>query len=99
MSSSLNSLQVEISQLIVECLNLENVDPASIDPEVPLFGDGLGLDSIDALEIGAALSQRYCIKIKAQGEAAQQHFVSVRSLAQFVAESVAVQEADGGEAP
>lgn len=84
MSNSLNVLQNEIAQLLVDSLNLEDVDPADIDPRAPLFGEGLGLDSIDALEIGAAISKRYHIKITSQGEETERHFNSVESLARFV---------------
>lgn len=84
MSTELDVLQQELSELIVEVLNLEDVDPDSIDRQAPLFGDGLGLDSIDALEIGAAVSKRYGIKLKSQSEENQKHFASVHSLAKFV---------------
>ncbi len=84
MPSKLHTLESEISQLIVDSLNLEDVDPSSIDRLAPLFGDGLGLDSIDALEIGAAISKRYKIKLKSQDEETEQHFSSVESLARFV---------------
>ena len=84
MHNSLNLLQNEIAKLIVDSLNLEDVDPASIDPKAPLFGEGMGLDSIDALEIGAAISRRYRIKLKSQSEETEQHFSSVESLAKFV---------------
>ncbi len=93
MSSSLSLLQHEISQLIVESLNLEDIDPVSIDPQASLFGEGLGLDSIDALEIGAAISKRYDIKIKSQSEDAEQHFSSVESLAKFVEQAIGEQSA------
>ena len=84
MHDSLNSLQDEISKLIVDSLNLEDVDPAGIDRQASLFGDGLGLDSIDALEIGAALSKRYGLKLKSQSEDTKDHFNSIESLAKFV---------------
>ncbi len=84
MSEPQKSLEIEISRLIVESLNLEDVDPAEIDPKEPLFVGGLGLDSIDALEIGAALSKRYNINLKSQTEDAQHHFASVENLARFV---------------
>lgn len=88
MSQSLELLEKEISGLIVEAVNLEGVDPASIDSEAPLFGDGLGLDSIDALEIGVAISERYNLKLKSQSEETAQHFASVRALALFVEASM-----------
>ena len=87
MHNSLSLLQNEISRLIVDSLNLEDVDPASIDPQAPLFGEGMGLDSIDALEIGAAISKRYDLKFKSQSEETAQHFSSVESLARFVMET------------
>lgn len=84
MHSPSSSLQNEISRLIVDSLNLEDVEPSSIDPKAPLFGEGLGLDSIDALEIGAAISKRYRIKLQSQDEATEKHFSTVESLARFV---------------
>lgn len=84
MTDSLSALESEISAMIVEVLNLEGVDPESIDPESALFGDELGLDSIDALEIGAAVNKRYGIKLKSQDEQTRNHFESVRSLAKFI---------------
>jgi acyl carrier protein len=55
----------ELAELIVEALNLEDVSPEEIMPEEPLFGDGLGLDSIDALELALAITQKYSIQLKA----------------------------------
>ena len=85
MSESLIRLQQDIATLIVETLNLEDVDSSSIDNDAALFGDGLGLDSIDALEIGAAISKKYHIKLKSQSEENQKHFSSITALAKFVA--------------
>ena len=56
--------QHELATLVVECLNLEGVDPAQIDPDAPLFGGELGLDSIDALEIALAVSKRYGFQLR-----------------------------------
>lgn len=84
MTKSLESLEQEIAELIVEAVNLEGVDSKSIGPEEALFGDGLGLDSIDALEIGVAISQRYNLKFKSQDEETSKHFASIRSLALFI---------------
>ncbi|MCH8686373.1 phosphopantetheine-binding protein [Sphingosinicellaceae bacterium A1X5R2] len=78
-------LEEEITDLIITTLDLEGVDPADIDPAAPLFGDGLGLDSIDALELGVALQKKYGLKIDGRSEDLRQHFHSVRSLAAFVA--------------
>ena len=88
MSDSLESLEVEIAKLIVESLNLEDISYSEIDHKAPLFGGGLELDSIDALEIGAALSKRYNIKLKSQQDNAEEHFSSVESLALFVQSNI-----------
>lgn len=93
------ALEDDIANLIVVTVNLEDVSAADIDRQAPLFGDGLGLDSIDALEIGAALSKRYGIKLKAQDENVHVHFESIKSLAEFVARSSAnnIDDVDGGQ--
>ena len=77
-------LEREIAALITEALNLE-VTAGGIDPEAPLYGDGLGLDSIDILEIALVVSKRYGIEIKAESEENHQIFRSLRRLAEFVA--------------
>ena len=75
----------ELAELLVESLNLDGVAAADIDPEAPLFNEGLGLDSIDALELGLALQKRYGVTLAADSEETRRHFASVRSLAAFVA--------------
>lgn len=97
MTNSMSTLQQEISRLIVESLNLEDVDPHQLDPKAPLFEKGLGLDSIDALEIGAAISKRYGIKLKSQSEETEQHFNSIESLAMFVDGAIREQANPSGE--
>ncbi len=77
-------LEREIGELIIASLNLEDVAVDDIDPEAPLFGSGLGLDSIDALELGLAIHKRYGIAM-GDSEEVRQHFASVRRLAAFVA--------------
>jgi len=79
-----NALQQEIAQLIIDTLNLEDVTVADIPPELPLFGEGLGLDSVDALELALALQKRYAIRIASDSKDARQHFTTVASLAAFV---------------
>jgi len=81
------ALENEIKKLIIELLSLEDVTPADIEPEAALFVEGLGLDSIDALEIAMALEERYGVKIGEDPEQNQQIFASVRKLAAFVSES------------
>lgn len=77
-------LEQDLKQLIVDALQLEDITPADIDSTEPLFGDGLGLDSIDALELGVAIRQRYDIRIEAVNDEVRQHFASVRNLAAFI---------------
>lgn len=77
-------LEAEIKTLIVDALKLEDLAPDAIASDEPLFGEGLGLDSIDALELGVALRKRYGIRMKSVTEEVKAHFANVRSLAQFI---------------
>ena len=80
------SLQLEIKQLLIAALDLENLTPADIDDDAPLFDtDGIGLDSIDALEIGIVLRKQYQLTIAANDERTREHFRSINTLAAFVA--------------
>ncbi len=81
----MDPLEHEIAELIIECTGLEEMRPEDIDPVAPLFVEGLGLDSIDALEIGVALAKRYGVKLAADNENNRRHFANVRTLAAFVA--------------
>lgn len=80
----METLQLELKQLIIDTLELEDITPADIIDDEPLFIDGLGLDSIDALELGQALKKRYNIKPDANSEANKQHFASITNLALYV---------------
>ena len=80
----MSALIDEIKTLIIETLNLEDVTVADIDTDAPLFVEGLGLDSIDALELGVALHKRYGLTLSAEAEETRQHFASVRHLADYV---------------
>ncbi|WP_439212952.1 phosphopantetheine-binding protein [Duffyella gerundensis] len=80
----MDALIPEIKQMIIDTLNLEDLTPEDIDAQAPLFGDGLGLDSIDALELGLAVKNRYGVVLSAESEAMRQHFFSVASLAAFI---------------
>jgi acyl carrier protein len=80
----MNALQQDIAQLIIDTLNLEDLQASDIPPEQPLFGQGLGLDSVDALELALALQKRYDIQIASDSRDARQHFATVASLAAFV---------------
>ena len=77
-------LQDDIKQLIISTLSLEDIAPQDIDPAAPLFVEGLGLDSIDALELGLALQKRYGVTMSANSEETRRHFASVDALAAFV---------------
>jgi acyl carrier protein len=76
--------QRELAELIVSALNLEGVDAAGIDPDAPLFGDGLGLDSIDALELALEVSKRYGVQLKADDEDNKRIFASLRTLSAHI---------------
>jgi len=78
-------LELELKALIIDALKLEDIAIEDIDSDEALFGDGLGLDSIDALELGVAIRQRYGIKIEAASEEVRAHFASVSALAKFIA--------------
>lgn len=78
-------LETEIKALIISALALEDLAPADIDAAQPLFVEGLGLDSIDALELGLALQKRYGVAMSADAQETRKHFASVNALAAFVA--------------
>ena len=80
----MSNLHLEVKQMIIDALDLEDLDVTEIDDSEPLFVDGLGLDSIDALEIGLALQKRYGIKLKADSEGTRQHFASVNALVALI---------------
>lgn len=77
-------MERELKQLIIDTLELEDVTPDDIAPDEPLFGGGLGLDSIDALELGLALQKRYGIQLEADSDDTRRHFANLRSLAALV---------------
>ena len=74
----------ELAELLVESLNLDDIPAASIDPEAPLFNTGLGLDSIDALELSLAISKRYGFQLRSDNDENRSIFASLRSLAAHV---------------
>lgn len=82
-------LENEIKQMIIDCLNLEDISVDEIKSEEPLFGEGLGLDSIDALELGVALQKKYNIKIDTAPEDTRKHFMSVKTIANFIHHKIA----------
>ncbi len=81
--TGLTEFEQEVGQLIVESLNL-TIAPKDIEPENPLFNEGLGLDSIDALELSLAISQKYGITIRSDDKNINQYFSSLRALSEYV---------------
>ncbi|MBC2688468.1 MULTISPECIES: phosphopantetheine-binding protein [Pseudomonas] len=80
----MSELHREIKLLIIDSLGLEDIGVDDIDDEQTLFGEGLGLDSVDALELGLAIQKKYGIKIDADAKDTRNHFINVASLAAFV---------------
>ncbi len=76
--------ELDLAALLVESLNLEGVDAAGIDPDAPLFGAGLGLDSIDALELSLAIHQRYGFQLRSDNDDNRRIFASLRALSAHV---------------
>ena len=81
----MSDLQLEIKNLIIDALGLEDMAAEDIAADLTLFREGLGLDSVDALELGLAIQKRFGIKIDAEAKDTRQHFANVASLAAFVA--------------
>jgi acyl carrier protein len=84
MTSTHTALQSEVAALLVEALNLD-IAPESIDPEAPLYGEGLGLDSIDILEVALVVSQRYGFQLRSDDDENVRIFKSLASLTDHVA--------------
>ena len=84
MTSVQTELQREVAGLLVEALNLE-IAPDTIDPQAPLYGDGLGLDSIDILEVALVVSQRYGFQLRSDDEDNIRIFTSLASLTDHIA--------------
>lgn len=78
------TLQLEIAELMVQALNLDTT-AIEIDPEAPLYGDGLGLDSIDILEVALVVSKRFGLQLKAESEDNHKIFSSLQNLTDYVA--------------
>jgi len=89
------SLEDQLKQLIVRTLALEDVAPESIETEAPLFGEGLGLDSIDALELALAIDSEFGVRTEENDERNREYYYSVKSLADFIR----AKRGDPAEAP
>ncbi len=81
----MSDLKEEIKRLIISSIELEDIKVEDIKDDAPLFGSGLGLDSIDALELGVALKKKFNIKLSAEDQENRKHFASVNALASFIA--------------
>ncbi len=80
----MDTLKLEIKKLIISSLELEDITRAQIVDSEPLFGTGLGLDSIDALELGIALKKKFGVKFSSENSDNKQHFASVDALAAYI---------------
>lgn len=85
----MSTLKEDIKRLIISSIELEDIKVEDIQDDAPLFGSGLGLDSIDALELGVALKKKFNIKLSAEDQENRKHFASVNALASFIAASQA----------
>ncbi len=83
----MTDLKANLKALIIETLDLEDISIEDIRDDEPLFVDGLGLDSIDALELGLAIKKTFNVKIDANSQETKTHFASVNSLSQFIEEN------------
>jgi acyl carrier protein len=83
--TDLNDLKQQIKELIIDTLELEDIAPEDINNAEPIFGSGLGLDSIDALELGIALKNRFGVKFSSDAEDMKKHFASIDTLAAYIA--------------
>ncbi len=82
--AALSPLELEVARLIISTLNLEGIAPEDLDPEAPLFGEGLGLDSIDALELALAISNTYGFQLRSDDTDNARIFASLRALSQHI---------------
>lgn len=79
-----SAAEKELAELLVKTLNLEDVDAGAIAPDEALFGEGLGLDSIDALELALAISQTYGVQLRSEDENTREAFANLRSLSKVI---------------
>ena len=86
---TMQDLNLEIKKIIIDSLDLEDITPEQISDSEALFGDGLGLDSIDALELGIALKKKFGVKFSAENEDNRKHFASVNALASYISQHTA----------
>ncbi len=80
----MKKLDIELKELVISTLNLENIAASDILSDQPLFGEGLGLDSIDALELGIAIKKKYQLSLNIENSDVKQHFFSIQTLSDFI---------------
>ena len=80
----MDQIKQEIKEVIISSLQLEDITPETIVDTEPLFGEGLGLDSIDALELGVALKKKFGVKFSSESGENKKHFASVNALAEYI---------------
>ena len=80
----MDELILKLKKEIIEALNLEDIEPEDINADDPLFGEGLGLDSIDALELGLAIRKKYNVRIDAEKDDVVKIFASIAALAEYI---------------
>lgn len=80
----MDQLKQQIKEVIISSLQLEDITPENIVDSDPLFGEGLGLDSIDALELGVALKKKFGVKFSSESGENKKHFASVNALAEYI---------------
>lgn len=83
---ALSPFELEVARLLVETLHLEDLQAEDIQPEEPLFGEGLGLDSIDALELALAISKAYGFQLRSEDKENRRIFASLRALSEHIAQ-------------
>jgi acyl carrier protein len=83
---ALSPFELDVARLLVETLHLEHLQPKDLQPEDPLFGEGLGLDSIDALELALAISKAYGFQLRSEDKENRRIFASLRALSQHIAQ-------------
>lgn len=85
--AELSALELEVAQLIIDTLNLEDISAEEIEPEAALFREGLGLDSIDALELALAISRKYGFQLRSDDEDNAKIFSSLRALSAHIGQN------------
>jgi acyl carrier protein len=84
----MTSMENDLKELVISTLHLEDVKAEDIKTDQPLFGDGLGLDSIDALELGVAIKKKYKVSLNVDNGNVKENFYSIKTLSEFIQKSL-----------